>query len=569
MKTTLRPSWQTYKISPDGTHHLLKGDPAYKRRFNHVMKFHSPGLAPVSDENGAYHIDPTATPPYTERYTRTFGFYSHRSAVNHDGKWFHILPDGTLLNSTSYGWCGNFQEEICAVKDRQGQFFHIDISGERLYTESYSYVGDFHDGAAVVQNSYGHHTHIDLRGKRIHSHEFIDLDVFHKGFARAKDTLGWFHITQSGSPLYPERYALVEPFYNGIARVETKWGELLLIDEYGEAVQTLRSAIRDPFHEVSGDLTSYWRLFTLKTAQDLKIFDALPATLEVISEEIGLAPTMTEKIILALMELEYIVQVNSEWRLTARGQFLHSSHPYSLEQAQQLWMMEHFDCWRDLSNSLKNGQSSFEEQYNMNWFEFLDRNPEKRELYHHALSKYAMRDYSSLGKKIDFTSHTSIADIGGSTGTLLEMLLEEFPHLHGHLLDLPSVLDQIELPSINRKRITLHPLDFFKKWPLLKVDAVILCRIIHDWPDEKALHILRKVRPLLKDSNSRLYVVENLLCKESGDGALLNLNMFVMTGSQERTFDEFMELFKKAGFVFESKTPLNEVSSILAFKPLK
>ena len=568
MKAVEKLNWQAYKVSPDETHHIIGRTPVYKKRFLHVLKFHDPGIAPVLDKTGSYHIDPLGQSIYSQRYTRTFGFYCGRAAINSKGEWFHILSDGSHLYRNRYNWCGNFQENFCPVRDHSG-FFHIDVTGARLYPQHYSYVGDFHDGASVVQTEEGLHFHINPRGEHIHSNSFLDLDVYHKGFAKAKNSQGWFHIDRSGQPIYQEKYALIEPFYNGLARVETNWGEILLIDERGEVIKQIRAATKDPFHNVSGDLVSYWRLFTLKTAQDLKLFDYLPTTLPIIADKTGLNPSMAEKILLGLKEINYVSQSKEVWSLTNTGEFLTTSHLFSLKDAQNLWMMEHFNSWHELLDSLKNQQCAFEKRYRDRWFDFLDKDPEKRKLYHQALSRYAKRDYSELGKKINFSSYQTIADIGGSTGAVLEILLNKYPHLNGHLLDLPTVIDQITVQESLRKKIDLHPCDFFKTWPNLKVDAAILCRVIHDWSSEAALYILKQAHTLLKNAASRLFVIENILNKDSGNGALLNLNMLVMTGGQERTFDEFNFLFEKAGFSIESKVTLNTVSSIFVLKPLK
>ena len=74
-------TWKAYEISPDATHHLHEGRPAYASRFNEVLKFHSPGLAPVVDASGAYHISSDGQSAYPSRYVRTFGFYEGRAAV--------------------------------------------------------------------------------------------------------------------------------------------------------------------------------------------------------------------------------------------------------------------------------------------------------------------------------------------------------------------------------------------------------------------------------------------------------------------------------------------------------
>lgn len=227
-------------VAPCQTHHLRGGAPAYAERFDEVASFHAPGLAPVRRDGYGWHIHPTARAAYTRRFSRTFGFYERLAAVaSHDG-WHHILPSGEDAYAPRYAWCGNFQESRCAVRERGGAYLHITPRGEPAYDTRWRYAGDFRHGLGVVQANDGRSTHIDRDGRTTHGRWFLDLDAFHKGFARAQDLGGWMHINFEGEPIYSNRLAAVEPFYNGHARVEHFDGSLEVIDEAGRAVIVLR-----------------------------------------------------------------------------------------------------------------------------------------------------------------------------------------------------------------------------------------------------------------------------------------------------------------------------------------
>jgi hypothetical protein len=234
--------WQEFTVAPDRTHHRIDGSAAYEARFEEVLTFHAPGLAPVRDATGAYHISPPGRAAYAERYLRTFGFYEGRAAVQaHDG-WFHIQASGKPLYSERYAWCGNYQGGRCTVRCFEELYFYLLLDGQVAYPERYHYAGDYRDGVAVVQREDGLHTHINLAGQRVHEQWFLDLDVFHKGCARARDDSGWHHIDVSGRPLYSHRFAAIEPFYNGQARVESVDGSLFVIDETGAIIVKLRGS---------------------------------------------------------------------------------------------------------------------------------------------------------------------------------------------------------------------------------------------------------------------------------------------------------------------------------------
>ena len=74
--------WRKYGLSEDASHHVCQGRPAYWSRFRGVEKFHEPGLAPVYDASGAYHITPDGLAAYERRHVRAFGFYDGIAAVH-------------------------------------------------------------------------------------------------------------------------------------------------------------------------------------------------------------------------------------------------------------------------------------------------------------------------------------------------------------------------------------------------------------------------------------------------------------------------------------------------------
>jgi hypothetical protein len=229
-------NWKDIRISPDNTYFMAHGQPLFDKKFLEVLKFHEPGLAPVLDESGAYHIDENGKPLYTERYKRTFGYYCHRAAVVDGSEWFHINTAGDRAYADTYSWTGNFQEDLCTVRNIEGQYFHISLDGSRAYAEVYRYTGDYKDGIACAMGKDGLFRHIDRHGSLLHNKAFLDLGIFHKQFATAKDEGGWHHIDRAGNALYPNRYQSIEPFYNGYALVSTFTGVKAIVSEKGAVI---------------------------------------------------------------------------------------------------------------------------------------------------------------------------------------------------------------------------------------------------------------------------------------------------------------------------------------------
>ena len=554
--------WRDYRISADGTHHVSDERPAYATRFLEVLKFHVPGLAPVLDASGAYHITSDGLPAYDSRHFRTFGFYEARAAVHSADGWFHVLPDGSPLYPERYAWCGNFQESRCAVRLPDWGYFHIGEDGAPAYLERHRYAGDFKDGYAVVQRVDGRHSHIDRSGAPLHGRWFLDLDVFHKNFARARDERGWHHIDIHGQPLYRDRYKNVEPFYNGQARVEGADGSLSVIGETGETLVELRGPLRSPLEELSGDMVGMWRTQAIRTAVELGVFESLPATAQEIEKSLELADSVGIRLMRALMELGLVRRdEGGVYLCTEKGALLQCSHPLSLAGAAPLWGGETYAAWSEAGYSLQTGQSAFRKLYGHNLFQHLRDRPEQLHSSHRAFASYARHDYQTLAQAFDFGVHDHILDAGGGTGELAFALLRAYPDMTATVMDLPEVVRGAEPPDNLEGRYRFAAGDFFEQWPV-RSDAVVLARVLHDWPDDDAVRILARAREAMPESGT-LYVVEMALDGDTGAGGLLDLNMLIVAGGAERSEEQFGHLLGSAGFELLDLVPTPSVSSVI------
>ena len=190
--------WKKSTVSMDMRYHEINGIQMYEERYDEVLSFHAPGLAPVRKGERWFHITPGGKKAYAGDFDRTFGYYYGLAAVTDHGKWFHINPDGNPVYSDRFKWAGNFQENLCVVMDTEGYFYHIDSCGKRIYDEKYRYAGDFHEGAAAVQGDDGQFFHITKDGLKLNSSVFLEAGAFHKGFAAVRDDKGWFHCNREG-----------------------------------------------------------------------------------------------------------------------------------------------------------------------------------------------------------------------------------------------------------------------------------------------------------------------------------------------------------------------------------
>jgi len=152
----------------------------------------------------------------------------------------------------------------------------------------------------------------------------------------------------------------------------------------------------------------------------------------------------------------------------------------------------------------------------------------------------------SVAGSYDFSGIRSIVDVGGGRGTLLAAILRRQTQLRGTLFDTAAVLARAEdLPD---DRCELLAGDFFERVPP-GADCYLLANVLHDWADERAIHILRNCRQSMAQGG-RVLIVERLIPSPPGDAVptlLSDINMLVITGGQERTNAEYASLLAEAG----------------------
>lgn len=127
--------------------------------------------------------------------------------------------------------------------------------GAPAYTTRFDEALNFHEPGLAPVSRAGRGWHIRVDGTPAYGSRFKRTFGYYEGLAAVVAEEGWHHISPSGAPAYAaryswcgnsysERYAAVEPFYNGQARVERFDGAIEVIDESGRPIIELRPARR-------------------------------------------------------------------------------------------------------------------------------------------------------------------------------------------------------------------------------------------------------------------------------------------------------------------------------------
>lgn len=211
----------------------------------------------------------------------------------------------------------------------------------------------------------------------------------------------------------------------------------------------------------------------------------------------------------------------------------------------------HYQAYGDLLHSVETGSPSFNKVFGASLFEYLQRNAEACDAFNQGMSDLSSMLAYAVLLAYDFDGISSIVDVGGGEGKLLETILDFYPGVEGIVFDSSRTIERTKqrlCSDRSPRQCSYVAGDFFEAVPE-GADAYLLCGVVHDWNDEHAIRILRNCRRAMKASG-RVLLLEMLL-PETADkhfGKLLDLNMLVMTGGRERTRAEFSVLLDVAGY---------------------
>lgn len=148
---------------------------------------------------------------------------------------------------------------------------------------------------------------------------------------------------------------------------------------------------------------------------------------------------------------------------------------------------------------------------------------------------------------------TSIVDVGGGRGTFASALAEAHPSLSATLVELagPAARARATIDEAGvGGRVDVRVQSFFDPLPP-GADVYTVAQVLHDWPDEDAIAILRRCAEAA-GSAGRVLVVERLAGADAPSGgdddhAVMGVLMLALFGSKERTADDYGQLLAAAG----------------------
>jgi O-methyltransferase domain len=297
----------------------------------------------------------------------------------------------------------------------------------------------------------------------------------------------------------------------------------------------------------------YWLPRALHVVADLAVADALddePRSAVDLARDVGAHADALDRVLRLLASNGVFHRRGGKYAHNTLSRALRSDHPHSMRAYVRLVGLPVFwKSWESLEQVVRSGKPAVSDI-----FAYFKEHPQETEIFDAGMKSKAETAIPPVIAAYDFSSVSTIGDIGGGLGHLLKSILRSSPTSRGVLFDQPHVIERVEADEAIGSRLTLQGGDFFRG-PLPHCDAYIVMEVLHDWTDEQSRQILRQIRKAAPDG-AKLLVVETVLPNESAwamdkgkhFGHHLDINMLVLTGGRERTADELSRLFAEAGW---------------------
>jgi copper chaperone CopZ len=225
----------------------------------------------------------------------------------------------------------------------------------------------------------------------------------------------------------------------------------------------------------------------------------------------------------------------------------------------------HARGWSHLEYCVRTGKQALDEVYGMPIFEFFTQNAEEAEIFDEAMTGLSTIDSPAVTDAYNFDGINTIVDIAGGRGLLLATILQRHPNMRGTLYEMQHVLEGAKAGPLQpvMNRCTLASGDMFSSVPA-PTDAYIMKHIIHDWPDEQCLQLLKACRKGV-NPGGKLLVVDCVIQpgNEFSPSKFLDVQMLIFPGGRERTEPEFRALLAAAGWKLTRIIPTAAVDSIV------
>ncbi|KAG8163401.1 hypothetical protein KVR01_006698 [Diaporthe batatas] len=338
-------------------------------------------------------------------------------------------------------------------------------------------------------------------------------------------------------------------------------------------VWRLYSAIKGPADMVHDHLERFTYTGAVRTLLAVGVFDELPTdgkskSAQQLSDKLGIEKLLLIRLMRITTALGLFAEVNKE-------EYAHTalSKAYlapGLRGFFQMAVDEHMAVSANFheyfqQNGYKVPTSPNDNPYTFHFktgglpiFEWMQKFPARIESFNMAMTTGSKQGDASIAlfpwreavKRSSSNSTTAetplVIDVGGGRGHAAHLIRQELDGVPGRVIvqDLPGTIEQArdEYPDVEK---LTH--NFFEPQPVKGALVYFIRRVLHDWPDEVCVGILKNVA-LAMTPESRIVINEFLVPEVGADAETCWVDLVMLTfAGMERTAAQFEAILNAAG----------------------
>ena len=327
--------------------------------------------------------------------------------------------------------------------------------------------------------------------------------------------------------------------------------------------------------------TAFWPSKVLLTAVEFELFTRLgdaSMTAAELGDALGVHTRGTFDFFDTLVALGFLGRdgdgpAGRYRNTTETALFLDKGKPSYIGGILEMFNARLFGYWNGLGEALRTGLPQNEiKETGESVFAELYKDPEGLEGFLNAMAGISAGNFMALANAFDFSRYETLCDVGGATGQLSILVVQQHPQVQCTTFDLPPVAPiaqkHVDTAGLS-DRITVASGDFFED-ALPEADVITMGMILHDWNLENKKMLIGKAYDALPEGGA-FVVVENLIDdarRENAFGLMMSLNMLIEFGEAfDYTFADFRGWCEEAGFVrFEKLHLAGPASAGVAYK---
>jgi SAM-dependent methyltransferase len=243
----------------------------------------------------------------------------------------------------------------------------------------------------------------------------------------------------------------------------------------------------------------------LFVANEIGIFPALSegsADLESLSKRLGI-PRRTLRMVADAQVALGLLELDDENRYRngpVAATLLAGDGPADARPMLRFWDQISYHAWSDLERIVRTDSPPV----------LHELDAERQKIFSEGVAAATAAPAAAICEVYDFSGHTRVLDVGGGTGSILEMVLANHPHLRGTLVDAPEVTeisgellthsDVADRASVVSANILTDPLPAGH-------DVVLLSHVIHYFDPAGNVKLAEQIRAAV-EPGAKLVVLD-------------------------------------------------------------